>query len=267
MTMQFKDLMNNIETRMLLDLDIIRDKYKKTGDKGYWVEHIYREFLREYLPKAYTVGHGEVIDSDGNPSNQTDIIICNEYHPLIVRPDIPGVYFVEGVCAAGEAKTTLTSSEDSGLPKVLNDSCKFKKLDMKLNTLSTTITSSNKSDEKRFLRCPPWFLIALESQIKLDEICEKVIEYQMKHKVCDDRMVDAIFILKKGWVINFGDGEGAFKWYKDPQRKESQPGWVFNKKDSVLLDFLSWLLAVMPRTVQLEPWLMRYLLNPNQIIH
>lgn len=130
--MRFKDLMNNIETRILQDLDTIRSKYKKTTDKGYWVEHIFREFLREYLPKTYNVGHGEVIDSDGNPSNQTDIIVCNEYHPLRVRPDMPGVYFVEGICAAGEAKTTLTKSRKSGSPKVLNDSYKFKKLDMKL---------------------------------------------------------------------------------------------------------------------------------------
>ena len=264
--MQLKDLIKKIESRMRQDLDIIREKYKKPSDKGYWVEYILREFLREYLPRAYGVGHGEIFDSDENSSNQTDIIISNEYHPLMARPDMPGVYFVEGVCAAGEAKTVLTDSKTSGLPKVIEDSCKFKELDMKFKELRGTFIHTNESDAERFYRCPPWFLIAFESRNTLATILRKVIAYQNDHNVCDNRMVDAIFILGRGWIINFGDGKGSFKWYKDPERKESQPGWVYNKTDSVLLVLLSWLLSVMPKTIQFEPWIVRYLLNPNQII-
>ncbi len=258
--MQLTKLIEQIENRMRLDLEIIREKYTKSGEKGYWVENIFREFLHNYLPASYRIGHGEIIDSEGHVSAQTDIIISNEYHPFINREEMPGTYFIEGVCAVGEAKTTLTNSEKSGLPRILQNSHQFKQLEMKLKK---SLINTNESDKKRFYRCPPWFLIAFESNMTLAKIQSEIQEFEKKHNITDNRLVDAVFVLDKGWIINFGDGQGSFKWVEN---NKSQTGWVSQMKrnSSALYMFLTWLCAVMPRTVQFEPILIQYLIPPEQ---
>lgn len=254
-----------IEDRMKKDLEIIRERFKQSTDKGYWVEHIFREFLRMYLPGNHTIGHGEVIDSTGETSNQTDIVITNEYHPRMNSRDMPGIYFIEGVCAAGEVKTTLTDSKKEGLPKILKDSLRFKILDMKLTSRKNTIISTNTSDKQRFYKYPPWFVIAFDSKNTLKTLHRKITQFVNDRNIYPTMLVDAIFILNRGWIINLGDGFGSFKW-KTPTGKV-QSGWIYNdaKMGSVLYTFLLWLLIVMPKTIQWENMLIRYFLPPMQI--
>jgi len=80
-----------------------------------------------------------------------------------------------------------------------------------------TMVSSNESDLKRFYKCPPYFLVAFESQLKLPSILKR-IEDLMKSQGFGvneiNRVLDAIFILDQGWVVNFGDGKGSFQVLK-----------------------------------------------------
>lgn len=85
----------------------------------------------------------------------------------------------------------------------------------------------------------------------------KVEEFVAQSGTNPVRLVDAVFVMDRGWAINFGDGEGACK-FVDSQGK-SVPGWVWQHSDSVLFQFLSWLTCVMPRMVRFEPILAKYL--------
>jgi len=248
-----------VENQMKAKLEEARATFEHPGDKGTSVEDSFRAFLRKYLPRRLEVGHGEIIDTNERRSAETDVVVVTEDHPFTFTPDLPGLFFVEGVCAAGEVKAILTSQE---LEKVLERSSKFKQLRMKPG--AGTMIHTNPSDISRFYTCPPWFLIAFESQVSLAGVQNKVTQFQESGAVEVNRLADAVFLLDRGWVIDFGDGQGCFKF--GTPGGESVQGWVSKDTDSVIFDLLSWLSAVMPRVIRFEPILPHYTMpgTPSQ---
>jgi hypothetical protein len=82
-------------------------------DRGEAREGVVRGFLRDWLPKKYAVGNGEVIGPDGQRSRQMDIVVYDELNsPLIFRQaDSPQVYPIESVYGVIQVKSRLTPSE------------------------------------------------------------------------------------------------------------------------------------------------------------
>lgn len=148
----------------------------------------------------------------------------------------------------------LTST---GLEKAINNSFYFKQIEMIPG--KNTMVSSNESDLERYYKCPPYFLIAFESQLKLSSTL-KIIKGLMKSRELNvneiNKVLDAIFVMDRGWIIHFGDGKGSFK-FKSSEGVSSE-GWVWQNSETVLFDFLGWLLAVMPRMVRFEPIFSQY---------
>lgn len=256
-----KAIISDTEIQMKGELNKIRSRFNHPGDKGTSTEVIFRTFLREYLPRRLEVGNGEVVDLNGQRSKQTDVIIVNEDHPITFTPDLPGLFFIEGVCAAGEVKVNLTSTE---LEKCLENSVQFKKLKMYLG--KGTMAASNPSDLNRFYKCPPWFLFAFESQLTLSSIHKKIIEFEkkMENKIEPNKLMDAVFILNRGWIINMGDGKGSYQFLN--LEGKSLKGWIHKDSESTLFDFLGWFSIVMPRMFRFEPILPRYLLRNKDTI-
>lgn len=250
-----KEKMKAIEAQMQLKLTEIRATFVQSGDKGALVEKVFRQFFSEYLPRSVAVGNGEIIDSEERRSNQTDVVIVNEEHPLTFGRDTVGLFFIEGVCAAGEVKTTLTSKE---LEDSLNKSFNFKKLELAEGMIIPL--STNPSDLARYYKHPPFFLVALESQLKLSSIEERLKSF-LQEKGLDNNSVNAIldgaFVVDQGWIINFGDGQGCFQ-FVTAESKEST-GWAVIENKTVLFDLLAWLSSVMPRYSLNEPILPRYM--------
>lgn len=238
-----KDKIAAVESQMMARLKELRLTFTHPGDKGVSIEDVFRKFLCEYLPRKLTVGSGEVIDSKWNRSKQTDIVIVTEDHPFTFSQDLPGLFFIEGVCAAGEIKALLTSTE---LEKAINNSFNFKQLRMVAG--KDTMVSSNESDLKRFYNCPPYFLIAFESQLKLSSISDRVKDFMTSKGLQFNeinKVLDAIYIMNQGWIANFGDGKGSCQ-FRTPEGKPIE-GWVWNDSKTVLFDFLGWLSIVMPK--------------------
>jgi hypothetical protein len=254
-----KDKIAAVEAQMRAKLEETRATFTHPGDKGTSVEDSFRTFLRQYLPRRLELGHGEIVDRKGQRSKQTDVVIVSEEHPFSFTSDLPGLFFVDGVCAAGEIKTSLTGRE---LEKSLGDSCQFKQLTM--DPGKGTMAHSNPSDLGRFYTCPPYFLVGFKSQLKLPTILEKIKNF-MRSKGFEineiNKILDAVFIIDCGWIINFGDGKGSFQ-FRTPAG-ESVEGWVWKKSDSVLFDLLSWLSVVMPRMFRFEPILPHYIIPHN----
>jgi hypothetical protein len=248
-----KDKIAAVEVQMKAKLEEARATFAHPGDKGSSVEDSFRAFLRQYLSRRLGVGNGEIIDHKGRMSTQTDVVIVSEDHPFTFTSDLPGLFFIEGVCAAGEVKTNLTSTE---LKKVLENSCQFKQLEMDIG--KGTQAFANPSDIERFYKCPPWFLVAYESQLSLSHIQTGIEEFETENVVQSNRLLDAVFVLSKGWVINFGDGKGSLK-FRTPEGI-SLGGWHWQNSDSVLFDLLGWLSAAMPRMIRFELILTKYIL-------
>jgi hypothetical protein len=82
-------------------------------------EFVVTRLLKTILPSSVHIGSGKVIDSNGSYSKQIDIVIYDPRFPLM-RVDGGGLYFVEGVLATMEVKSTITSDE----LKVSLENCK-----------------------------------------------------------------------------------------------------------------------------------------------
>lgn len=93
---------------------------KHSGDTGTNREHIVRNFLLKHLPKTVSpeIG-GKIIDESGQISNQVDIVIYNNSLPRFGANE-KSYYFAEGVIAAIQVKSRLTSGELSSSIKNLN---------------------------------------------------------------------------------------------------------------------------------------------------
>ncbi len=248
---------SSAEAQMKDVLAKIRARFTHPGDKGTMAEDSFRAFLREYLPRRLAVGHGEVIDLTGNRSKQTDVVIANEDHPFTFTEDLPGLFFIEGVIGAGEVKTVLTSEH---LESAIQNSREFKKLKYGHSRGATAVT--NKSDLGRYYNCPPWFLFAYESSLSLSTICDHLSQASQAASGTAMDLVDAIFVLGTGSVINFGDGKGAFQ-FRNPEGI-SLPGWHWKSQDMTLIDLMAWLSTVMPRILRYESILARYLFRDNK---
>ena len=252
-----KEKISKVENQMREALAEVRETFQHSGNKGTSNENIFSEFVRSYLPRRLEIGNGEIIDSKKNRSGQVDIVIVNEDHPFTFAPNKPGLFFIEGISAIGEVKTTLTTQE---LQNTLNNSIKYKKLQMTHS--SGEVIHSNESDLKRYYEHPPFFLFAYESQISLETIKQKIEEFLTENYLTLTNIMDAVFILDKGWIINFGDGQGSLQ-HRTPDGKLGE-GWISNSTDTVLFDFFYYISVTMPKIIRFEPILVNYFFNEYQ---
>ncbi|MGG0277785.1 DUF6602 domain-containing protein [Bacillus rhizoplanae] len=236
-----REKLGSLQRQMELKLEEIQIVHKHRGNRGDNAEEIVREFLREYLPSLQRVGNGEIIDSTGQISNETDIVILNEYHPNLSSLTNPSVFFIEGVLAAGEVKTNLNSNDiDTTLGKCL----KFKNLVIKHNGGDMIVTSNN-SDKERFIHKRAFFLFAFSSQLTLETILEKVNRFNENNSLEITQQIDGIFLLDRGVILNLADGNGTLK-----VGDKHQHGYVPISKEEdshILFSFLAWLNVSTPR--------------------
>jgi len=251
-----KEIINTVEKQMQDSLAEVRKTFRHSGNKGANIEDIFAKFIRQYLPRKCEIGNGEIIDSIGNRSGQIDIIIVNDDHPFTFTQNKPGLFFIEGVMGIGEIKTILTSSE---LTNSLNNSILYRKL--KIKHSKGSFIQATESDLKRYYEHPPFFLFAFESQISLNTIKQNIDDFITNNRLDQTDSIDGIFVLDKGWLINFGDGKGTFKF--KTSLEESASGWIIHESKTLLFDLLCYLSATMPRIIRFEPILMHYIFSKD----
>lgn len=104
-----KTLFEAKQKSMLTDLGAIRNGVFHAPTMGNASQKRWRELLREYLPARYQVDEAHVIDSNGNQSEQIDLVIYDrQYASLAINQD--GILYVpaEAVYAACEIKQNIT---------------------------------------------------------------------------------------------------------------------------------------------------------------
>lgn len=252
-----QDKIAKVEKQMIEALAEVRETFKHSGNKGTNNENNFGDFVRQYLPRRMEIGNGEVIDSFGNRSGQADVVIVNEDHPFTFTPNRPGLFFIEGVLSFGEIKTVLTTQE---LKNTLKNSLLYKRL--KTTHGEGSMVNANPSDLKRYYEHPPFFLFCYESQLSLETIKQKIEAFVDEKSIDGLQIIDAVFVLGKGSVINFGDGQGAFQ-YRAPDGNIFK-NWVIDKSDSVLFDFFGFLSVTMPKILRFQPILANYLFKSDQ---
>ena len=241
---------------MLLRFEEIREAYNHSGNKGSNAEQIVRDFLRQFLPPSYRIGHGEVIDQNGGCSKQIDIVITNEHQPFLNDLSVPSVFIIEGVSCAAEVKSVLTVAE---LEKALANSLAFKKLNVGIQ--KGMQVQGILEDIQRFVTKRPFFLFAFESQIAQVTLKRKIEEWNVLHDLPVSEQIDAVFILDGESLVNHGEGKGAFRFITTTG--EFLGGYQYSPVsiNPPLVSLLSWLSsALMKFTLPASP-ILNYLIK------
>jgi hypothetical protein len=85
---------------------------KHHGGKGNIREDAFRDFLKEYLPRKYGIGKGEIISPENRVSGELDVVIFDSDHcPLLIKSSSHSVYPVESVYGAISMKSHLDTEE------------------------------------------------------------------------------------------------------------------------------------------------------------
>lgn len=134
------------------------------GEKGNENELILIDFLKDFLPKSYSIGRGFIIDSEGNTSNQCDIVIYdNFYNPNLIRLNSNTYFPVESVYCVIEVKTTIREAD---LKKSYDDMTKISEL--KFHEEQITFPKGNSLIFGKNTR-PNYFLFGYKSDTNVTE--------------------------------------------------------------------------------------------------
>jgi hypothetical protein len=201
------------------------------------------------------VGHGEVIDTYGNHSSQTDVVIVTEDHPFTFTSDKPGLFFIEGVGAAGEVKSVLNGKS---LQEAIQNSVGFKRLTVN----HSTRVMWNIGTTSQFWDHRPYFLVAIESKFKPATIEQKLLERAAQGGIRPEGLLDLVLTVESGETLNdVGHGTGAYR--ANTLDGDTARGWTTFDDALGLFHFLGWLSTVIPREIHNSSIPTLYLLNPS----
>ena len=241
-----------IEAQMSARLKELRATQTHRGLLGAGVENVLRDFLREYLPRRLDLGQGVVIDAEVGRSRQTDVVIVTQDHPRTFEGNDPGLFFIEGVYAAGEVKTTLTSTN---LIESLERALVFRSLQPR-NFPHGTKSFGTPKHLERFALFPPWFIFAFESELELASIRDRLEKYDSEYPCKAGRSADAVIVLGEGAVLNVPAGSGSLR--VQDAAGNFHDGVLSLPSNTPLWDFLWWLSVVPPPIERMEPVLTNY---------
>jgi len=99
-------LHDDIERR----LATARQAFAHPGTKGDASEQVWRELLQTYLPQRYQAETAHVVDSEGNFSEQIDVVVFDrQYSPFIFKFEGQVIIPAESVYAVFEAKQSANA--------------------------------------------------------------------------------------------------------------------------------------------------------------
>jgi uncharacterized protein DUF6602 len=110
-SVNIQSLFNGLQKQMEAQLNTNRDNIIHPGTKGDSLENVWIEWLRKYMPNRYSIDKAIIVDSEGQLSDQIDLVIYDQqYTPFVFTQN--GVHYIpaEGVYAVFEVKPDLQGS-------------------------------------------------------------------------------------------------------------------------------------------------------------
>lgn len=110
-TWNLSTLLRGLHDELHQQLETARKAMGHPGSKGDASEAVWLELFKTYLPKRYQAEKAFVVDSQGNFSDQMDVVIFDrQYSPFIFTFKEQKIIPAESVYAVFEAKQTINSS-------------------------------------------------------------------------------------------------------------------------------------------------------------
>ncbi|MEE9239180.1 MAG: DUF6602 domain-containing protein [Thermodesulfobacteriota bacterium] len=105
---ELREIFLNLQSQMVAKLSTDRKVILHPGSKGDAAEINWIKVLGDYLPERYKVDKAFVLDSDGNLSEQIDIVIYDrQYSPFLFSQDEAKYIPAESVYAVFEVKQSI----------------------------------------------------------------------------------------------------------------------------------------------------------------
>lgn len=167
---ELKELFASLKAEMQESLNVNRTSIPHYATMGAASEVRWSKFLSDYLPKKYLVDNGIVIDSEGNVSEQIDIIIYDAlYTPFVFNKDGVKLIPAESVYAVFEVK------QDAAQDNYIEYAGKKVETVRKLKRTSTKIVNAGVTLKARNLTKIIGGILALEYTSK-----KKTLEKHLK---------------------------------------------------------------------------------------
>lgn len=245
---------NNIEQYLVKQSQILNAEFDKIktiyGDsdvKGGQNENVIADFIKENYNSNFNSIGVEIIDSYGNHTDEIDVCINNEYQPFSAKYGQPLI--AEGVDFVIQVKKTITSQE---IERIIKNCARLKVLKRKPNKDDKLFGQIG--DVEYFVERIPYIVVAVDSQLTLETIVEKLNEH---YKNTDFHLQpDAIFVLNRGFIINFREGKGR-TWTSEDSKK--MVGFcVVHSLDKTLFELVRYIHSYIPKTEKLTHPLNNY---------
>jgi hypothetical protein len=139
------ELFNGLQNQMIAQLNTNREFILHSTSKGDSLENVWIDWLKKYLPNRYCVDKAIIIDSNGDLSDQIDLVIYDQHFtPFVFTQN--GIHYIpaEGVYAVFEVKPEL----NKGYIEYAGDKIESVR---KLHRTSTNIIDRGKTYEPRSL--------------------------------------------------------------------------------------------------------------------
>jgi hypothetical protein len=110
-TWSLPQLLTGLPQEIERKLAIARASFAHPGTKGDASERVWLELLQTYLPSRYQAETAHVVDSNGEFSDQIDIVIFDrQYSPFIFNYEGQKIIPIESVYAVFESKQTINAT-------------------------------------------------------------------------------------------------------------------------------------------------------------
>jgi hypothetical protein len=195
----------------------------------------------------------EVQDTHGNVSKEVDLVLLNRFHPTFLLKDRPPAFFIEGVVAAAEVKTSLDKRETIDC---LLKAQAFKRLVARVEGKDFEAHNVERPDWFRYLLRRPFFAFAYDDTRSLQAVQDNIEEWVTDNRVPRHEQIDAVFVLNKGIVLNLGAGAGAFEMTDANGALLS--GFVRKATSTTFAQLITWLSFVCPNFSSVQPILLKY---------
>jgi hypothetical protein len=107
-----RSLFLGLQNEMSQELETLRKNVNHEPTKGEGSESIWIKFLRDYLPKRYSVAKAKIVDYKGNTSDQIDVVIYDtQYTPFVLNKKNVKYIPAESIYAIFEAKQDVNKSQ------------------------------------------------------------------------------------------------------------------------------------------------------------
>jgi hypothetical protein len=166
-------------------------------------EILIQELLQPILPLDVSIGSGKVADSEGNLSNEMDIILYSKnILPPVLFDEKTGIFPIEACLYLIQVKTVLTAKE---LKKAIENAKSLERL----KPIQTNYYYGNAKKENVPTPLPVYLLFAFDSDLKNDKT-----EFE-RYLECDNEgtvkpTIKVFCVMGKGyWYL-----DNDKKWYK-----------------------------------------------------